>query len=224
MVAARARETLLSLCHPRVYIEGLDSLAAFLFGLYATRRGVFRDVSGNLRLVWSVLAVSLAVRALGLGWSFGVHHPVTAAKLGFGWIVNASWTAGLLAGEYAKHALALFYICLVVLLLRMPAWRVLLRPLAGVGRMALSNYLLHDVISTILFFGYGFGLYGKLGMAAGESVAVAACAAMMAISSWWLRRFAFGPAEWLWRTVTYWNPPRFRVPAAQRLASPDPPW
>jgi uncharacterized protein len=214
IVVIRAREALLDLLHPRMYVENLDMLVALLLGLYAARRAVFRDIPSNLGLIRRAFWMSLLVHLLGEGWIFDVQHPEIAARLGVGWIVNASWTAGLLAGECAKHALALFYVCLVVLLLRRPGWRVLLRPLADVGRVALSNYFLHDLIATTIFFGYGLGLYEKLGMAVGESVAIVAFAAMMALSRWWLRRFAFGPAEWLWRTVTYWEPQRFRLPRA----------
>ena len=188
MVVTRARESLLELLHPKVYVENLDMLVAFLLGLYARRRSVFRDIPGNLGLIWRTLWISLAVRLLGLGWS----------RLGDGW--------SLLAGEYSKQALAVFYVCLVVILLRSDTWRRLLRPLAGVGRMALSAYLLQSFIGPTLFFGYGFGLYGTLGMAWGEAVAVTTCAAIMMFSSWWLSRFELGPAEWAWRVVTYWRP------------------
>lgn len=211
MVAARAREALLGISHPKEYIESLDMLAAFLLALYAARRGVFRDIAGNLGFIRKTLVVSLAVRVLGLGWSFAVTHPEAAAKFGGGWIAGLPHTATLLAGEYAKQSLAVFYMCGVVLLLRTRVGEILLRPFADVGRLALSNYLLQSFLGTTIFFGYGFGLYEKLGMAAGESVAVVTFAALAATSSWWLRRFAFGPAEWLWRTVTYRQTQRFRL-------------
>ena len=79
----------------------------------------------------------------------------------------------------------------------------LARRLAAVGRMALSNYLLHSVILTTVFYGYGFGLYGEVGRSAQMLIVLAFAAVQLAASAWWLDRFRFGPAEWLWRSLSY---------------------
>jgi uncharacterized protein len=202
MVVARGREALRELYRPKVYIENLDMLVVFLLGLYARRRLVFGDIPGNLNWIWRTLWISLALRLLAVGWT----------SLGGGW--------SLLVGEYAKQALAVFYVCLVVVLLRRGTWRRILRPFADVGRLALSAYLLQAFIGPTLFFGYGFGLYDKLGMAGGEVLAVATCAAIMTFSTWWLTRFELGPAEWAWRVVTYWRVQPLRRPAGVASGSP----
>lgn len=75
--------------------------------------------------------------------------------------------------------------------------------LAAVGRTALSNYLLQSVIGTTLFYGYGFGLYGHLGIAWIPVLAVVIFTFQMILSRYWLTRFRYGPAEWLWRSLTY---------------------
>lgn len=196
MVATRAREALQGLSHPKEYIESLDMLAAFLLALYAARRGVFRDIAGHLGLIRKTLVIALVARVLGLAWTSAVAP---------GWGARLPHALTLVVEEYSKQALTLGYICLVVLLLRGGVWRAVLRPLAAVGRLALSNYLFQSALGTTIFFGYGLGLYGKFGMAAGESLAVVTVFMMAMGSGWWVRRFAFGPAEWVWRTVTYWK-------------------
>ena len=75
--------------------------------------------------------------------------------------------------------------------------------LAAVGRTALSNYLLQSIIGTTLFYGYGFGLYGSLGIAWIPVLAVGIFTFQMIISRYWLSRFRYGPAERLWRNLTY---------------------
>jgi uncharacterized protein len=202
MVVTRGREALLDLLHPKVYVENLDMLVAFLLGLYARRRGVLRDIPAHLGLIVRTLWISLAVHLVGVGWSI--------LRL------QTPYTANVMVGEYSKQAFAVFYVCLVVVLLRARIWRRILGQLAPVGRLALSAYLLHCFIGTTLFFGYGLGLYGRLGMAAGEALAVATCAVIMVLSSWWLSRFELGPAEWAWRAVTYWRLPRLVPPALPR--------
>jgi uncharacterized protein len=106
--------------------------------------------------------------------------------------------------------LSLGYASGLALLSTRARWRGVLRPVGAAGRMALSNYLLQSLLCTTLFYGYGFGLLGQLGPAGGALLALAVWAASLAWSTLWLRRFSYGPAEWLWRTLTYG---RARLPA-----------
>ncbi len=69
--------------------------------------------------------------------------------------------------------------------------------------MPLTNYLLHTVIHVAIFYGVGLGLYAKIPPAATVGVTLIMYASMILLSVWWMKRFRFGPAEWLWRTLTY---------------------
>ena len=60
-------------------------------------------------------------------------------------------------------ALMIFYVSAVILLVQKEIWHERLAPLASVGRMALTNYLLQSVVCTLIFYGYGLGLYGEFG-------------------------------------------------------------
>ncbi|GIO27966.1 DUF418 domain-containing protein [Ornithinibacillus bavariensis] len=73
----------------------------------------------------------------------------------------------------------------------------------SIGRMALTNYLTHSIVMTTIFYGYGLGLFGKLGILVGTLMAIALIVIQMFFSRWWLSRFRFGPMEWLWRSGTY---------------------
>ena len=75
--------------------------------------------------------------------------------------------------------------------------------LAAVGRMALTNYLQQSIISLFLFTGIGFGLLNELRRSELYLVVLLICIFQMSVSSWWLSRFYYGPAEWLWRSLTY---------------------
>jgi uncharacterized membrane protein YeiB len=81
-----------------------------------------------------------------------------------------------------------------------------LTPLADAGRMSLTNYLLQSVILGFIFYGYGFGLFGKLGQGAGACIAIALYTAQVLFSRWWLKHYRFGPFEWLWRRLSYGKP------------------
>ena len=77
------------------------------------------------------------------------------------------------------------------------------RRLAAVGQMALTNYLFHSMTASVLFLGWGFGLAGRFDYATQLLVVLAIWIVQLIVSPIWLQRFRFGPAEWLWRTLTY---------------------
>jgi uncharacterized protein len=74
--------------------------------------------------------------------------------------------------------------------------------------MALTNYLLHSVLYMVLFRGPFLGLAGKVGLLALMVPVVVLFPLQVLFSKWWLARFQYGPAEWLWRSFTYrkWQP------------------
>jgi uncharacterized protein len=71
--------------------------------------------------------------------------------------------------------------------------------------MALTNYLMQSVICTTLFYGWGFGLFGTLNRTPLAGIVLAIWVFQLLFSPLWLRFFRFGPAEWLWRSLTYWR-------------------
>lgn len=91
----------------------------------------------------------------------------------------------------------------------LPRMQRAMRKLAPLGRMALSNYLVHSIICTLVFYGYGLGYYQQLPRVWHIPFALALIALQMAYSTWWLERFSMGPAEYVWRWLTYGKRPKF---------------
>lgn len=75
--------------------------------------------------------------------------------------------------------------------------------LAAAGQMALTNYLAQSAVFSCLFYGFGLGWFGKLDVASTAAAGLAFYIIQLFFSRWWLNRFHFGPAEWLWRSLTY---------------------
>ena len=94
---------------------------------------------------------------------------------------------------------------MLLLLVKCEVMTWLTRRLGAVGQMALSNYLTHSVVCSTLFCGYGFGLYGRLARHELYYVVGGLWLFQLWISPIWLRHFQFGPAEWAWRSLTYWQ-------------------
>jgi len=192
--------------HLNTYFRQLDIPGLFLLGLYAGRRDLLSDVRGHAVLIRRVMFAAMAIGLFGLGWEFAVRRLAGAAGNAGGMPARI---AGLLGGStptmiaklYYKPALAVFYGCALILLLSRPLFVRWLRPLSMLGRMSLTSYLVQCVIAAILFF--GFGLYGRVGPAFACALAVAIYTVQIPLSAWWLRRYRFGPMEWVWRSLTY---------------------
>jgi uncharacterized protein len=102
------------------------------------------------------------------------------------------------------------YAAALLLLIRQEAVAGFRRRLAAVGQMALSNYLFQSVATAIIFLGWGFGLAGRFDYAQQLLVVVAIWIIQLLITPVWLAHFRFGPAEWVWRSLTYWRRQPFR--------------
>ena len=93
----------------------------------------------------------------------------------------------------------------IMLLVKLGTLRWLTSSLAAVGQMAFSNYICQSVITSIVFTGYGFKLYGTLEPYQLYSVILPIWIFQMIASPTWLRHYRFGPLEWCWRSLTYWK-------------------
>ena len=124
--------------------------------------------------------------------------------------------------NYTGAVLAsLGYAATVILIVRSGALVALRRALAAVGQMALTNYLLHSVMGAIVFLGWGFGLAGRADYAEQLFFVTGVWLLQLIVSPLWLRRFRFGPAEWVWRSLTYWERQPMRRTAAEQYSMPD---
>jgi len=183
-------------------------LALFLLGLYAGRRRILHDVPAHLPLLRRVQRWGLAIGIAGNA-AFAVGGAFDPAP------TSVAQNVGRLCLVVAAPAMMLFYAATIVLLAQREAWRWRFAPLAAVGRMALSNYLLQSLICTTIFYSYGLALFGKVSPSLGLLLTVAVFLIQMPLSVWWLRRFQFGPIEWLWRSLTYWQPQPMRIAGGQ---------
>ena len=93
----------------------------------------------------------------------------------------------------------------------------LVRCIAAVGQTALSNYLLTSISCSFFFSRYGANLYGKVEYYQLFAFVLVVWAINLTVSPIWLRYFQFGPMEWVWRSLTYWQ----RQPMRRKVAAPE---
>ena len=115
--------------------------------------------------------------------------------------------------QITRPFIGLAHAAVVLLLVRTGRAPGLVDRFAAAGRMAFSNYLGTSLLTSTLFCGYGFGLYGQLSRAELLWVVVGVWAVILIWSPAWMARFHYGPFEWAWRSLVQWKPQRFRKAA-----------
>ncbi|ESS02546.1 MAG: putative membrane protein [uncultured archaeon A07HR67] len=196
------------------WIEQLDHRVPTAIGRQTTGflGGTFWRVGGTVLLgmalyKWGVLTGERSTRLyrrLAAGGVVGV-----ATVLAGVWYIEANeWSAGAaLFWRQFNYVGSLLvaggYVGLVTLYARRRPDGPVTRAFAAVGRTAFTNYLLQTVVATTVFYGHGLGLFGAVSRAEALGMVVAFWAIEILVSVVWLRRFRFGPVEWVWRTLTY---------------------
>jgi len=174
------------------------SFAMFLLGMCAGRYRLIQSPPVRSVLITRVMWICLPI------WlGFGAVTTFGPELLG-SFYYKVHWKLQYLASLLHSPAGSLFYISAILSFLAIrPDWIHKLAPLASLGRMALTIYLLQSIAGTLLYYGYGLGLQFKLGNLLGLLLAVILFAVQAVLSHWWLRYFRFGPFEWFWRSLTY---------------------
>jgi uncharacterized protein len=171
------------------------TVALMLIGAAAWRAGFFRTASRASRCLPFLAALGILV-----GGALAVAHEN-------GW-VGAGWRTELLVERLGTVLLACGYAAAIISATAHARGRKLLAWAAPVGRMAFTNYLMQSVIFGWLFYGYGLGLFGTLGVMAALAIGIGVYVLQAACSAVWLQRYLYGPVEWLWRCAMYgtWQP------------------
>ena len=178
----------------RIYVLGL-----MLAGLYAGRLGAVWDADirqslARVAVPWllgvgaAATVIGFVVVDVGAGDAFSVTQRVVSYSL---------------RDELGASAVGLGYAAGLVLLYARARWRRLLKPFAAVGRMALTCYLFTLLVDSFINQGWGLGQFGHMMPAAGAVVVLIGFPPLAVVCNLWLRRFRFGPIEWVWRSITY---------------------
>jgi uncharacterized protein len=144
----------------------------------------------------------MAYLGLGLGTVLEVagllvaQHPVAKQVM----LLQVVGETLFFIGQFVMSA---GYFGLIMALLTAQKWRKRLAVFIPMGRMALTNYIMHSVILSSIFYGYAGGYFGGISRAPQMLIAFAIIVLQLRLSRWWLNHYAFGPLEWLWRCLSY---------------------
>jgi len=172
----------------------------FLLGLYVGKREWLHRITAYELQLKRALPWLLVVGVIGNGASVAAEW----ARDTYGVSGNNVWiVVSQPLIEAGVVCLSAFYAACVALLLRNAHWGPVLARLAPVGRMALTNYLTQSLVYLFVLTGTGLSLIGHIGATLCLALSLVVFGVQVAFSGWWLRRHRFGPAEWLWRSLTY---------------------
>ncbi|MDB4946773.1 MAG: hypothetical protein JWP97_6307 [Labilithrix sp.] len=194
---------------PLAYVPWM--LGRFLLGYAAGRSRLLHTAAERQPLFRRALAGGLVLAVASNVVTFYLEK-IDAAG---GGLRPPAMAGLLLVGEVAVLATVTAYVSAVALLMSRPlASRVLLQ-VAPAGQMALTNYLGQSLACTFFFYGWGLGFMGHVGIALCVPLTLAFFALQVVGSRLWLKRFRFGPMEWLWRSLAYGRAqPMRRAPAS----------
>ena len=131
-----------------------------------------------------------------------------------------AFTDNMLTYDIRRLLMTVGHLGLLLLFVRSGMLGWLQRGLAAVGRMALTNYIMHSAICLIIFLRPGFGLFGSLERHELYYVVAGICVFQLIASPIWLKYFRFGPLEWLWRSLTYMKRPALKRTTGQPAPAP----
>ena len=171
----------------------VDALMMMFIGMALMKSG---RLGGTLPLrTYLVTGAIATVAGLALrGWAITVQFRDDFLYL--------DWGAAV-AAEIGRPLLAIGYALLFILLWKINALGYAKKALSAVGRLAFTQYIGGTLIAIVLFYGFGFGLFGRLDRIEVYGVVAAACAVQIVSSLVWLRFFRIGPLEWAWRSLVH---------------------
>jgi uncharacterized protein len=182
--------------------------------------------------VWALMIIGMALFKLGIlqgERSTGFYIRLAAAGYALGISVNTLSTYGMVTSDFdivasvfwnapyqiGRVSVALAHASVLILLVKAAQMQWLTDRLAAVGQMAFSNYISHSIIYALVFYAPGFRMFGQMQRYQLYYVVLGIWILNLVWSPIWLRYFRFGPLEWCWRSLTYWErqPMRRRAPA-----------
>lgn len=149
----------------------------FLVGVLLVRKGLLKMDKASIKLQNRLML-----------WGLAIGFPLTFASIIF---------TGL--DRYvAAPVVAIGYLGLVFWLDRHQFFPRIQQAVSRIGKMALSCYVLQNILASVLFYSWGFGLAQAYSLFVVVAVWLGIVLFMMAFSYVWLKFFERGPFELLW--------------------------
>ncbi len=175
----------------------LEALGKFLLGYFIFRKGFLTDVDGYNTLIKKVFRIALIIAVLYLIKKTTIE------------IFNVTYEGKVFSitdyffSNIGVLSISLVYCTSLIQIYHYKKTGKLFTALASVGMMSLTNYLSQTIFYCLFFYGFGLSMLGKMHMQWVTPLAIAVFTIQIFISRFWMKRFQFGFAEWIWRMLSY---------------------
>lgn len=179
-------------------------LGVFLIGFALGRSDFFKNIKQHIKTVRIIVVVGLLI-GLPANYMLAVYMSKYPADY---WILNHNGVMQTIYYALGVLPLSLVYTGILMLVYQRISGKKFLSVFAPVGKMAFSNYIFQTLVGSYVFLGAGLGYISKVGPFCYTILGIAVFLLQVLLSHLWLRRFNYGPVEWLWRSATYkkWQP------------------
>lgn len=178
-----------------------DIFAMMLLGIAFLKNGVLKAAKSNQYYLMMVV--------IGYGIGLTTNYFETKHIISNQFEIVPMALAGV-TYDLGRVFTTLGHIGVIMLFIKSGILPFLQKSLAAVGQMAFTNYIMQTIICNTIFLGFGFSMYGKLQRYELYYIVVSIWIFQLIVSPIWLTYFRFGPMEWLWRSLTYWQRQPFR--------------
>ena len=185
----------------------LQLLGLFIAGMLIGRQGIHKSEEKMVKYSHLFLPYCLAFWAVFYAVAFLL--PVWGVD---GFALRVGQT---LFKTYGNLGQMMVYFCGFTLLYYRYKGQKVLDRIAPVGRMSVTNYMAQSIVGVSLFYGFGGNFAVEFNYLQSFLLGAAFCVIQIAYSNWWIKRFYYGPMEWLWRSLTWFQV----VPLSRRKAS-----
>lgn len=170
-----------------------ETLPMMLLGMALQKNGFLQGAwakADYARWIKRLVPCGLLLSVLLCAWIVMSGYDVITALA-----VSMAWSA------IPRLMLTIGYAAVLILATGRLAGSAFIQRVAAAGQVAFSNYLGTSLVMTTVFYGYGLGLYGHVSRIELWLVVVVAWTVMLLWSAPWLKRYRYGPLEWLWRSL-----------------------
>jgi len=185
-----------------LFYIGWRALGMMLLGMAFMKMGIFSGArTTTFYLVQMIIGYLVGFALTGYGILVTIDHNFDFVKF---------FQGDSLFDYIGSIFVCMGHVAVVMLICKLNVLRSCTDRLAAVGRMAFTNYLTQSILMTFCFYGWGLGLFGSVDRFAQLGFVAGVWIVQLIWSPIWLKHFQFGPAEWLWRTLTYLKAQPFR--------------
>ena len=173
----------------------LQTPALFMLGMLLGRNNLF-VTSGKNNSFWKRV-LGAAILLFAVMFSIKLLIPATIARKA------VAESLFILITSWANFAFMFIWVASFVLAFQNKMWHRLVSRLEVFGRMSLSNYVMQSIIGSVIYYGFGMGLYRYTGASISLLIGLLLFLLQLAFCRWWMKNHSYGPLEGIWHRLTW---------------------